>query len=130
MFVLGIQVARTYVFPPAEAFIQGECDLDKGRCDWPEQAIHFKIASDRITAMAILLVQLHAPQLNTDEVTLQLMGKEMYMGQVNVTLSKTSDGEYQGEMLLPACAAQAMTWVGQIHIKDNPTYQLTFRMTR
>ncbi|CAM2778845.1 hypothetical protein QTO01_11630 [Vibrio mytili] len=49
-----------------------------------------------------------------EQLILTLAGREMDMGQPKYILKQVSPGKYQGELLLPVCIQDSMTWVGEL----------------
>lgn len=127
---LGFSVAQHYTNALPSTVLEGECSKTNGHCFWPETQATFRIESDTISSMNMLPIRFTAPELDSESLTLYLSGVEMYMGLINIPLTRTKDGEYQGEFLLPACTVDSMTWVGQVKTTQERTYRLTFEMAR
>lgn len=49
-----------------------------------------------------------------EQLVLSLAGREMDMGEPKFVLKKVAAGQYSGEITLPVCMHDAMTWVGEL----------------
>nr|WP_319552922.1 hypothetical protein [uncultured Vibrio sp.] len=54
------------------------------------------------------------PDSKTEQLVLSLSGLEMEMGEPKFLLNKVSPGKYTGELILPVCTQESMTWVGEL----------------
>ena len=59
-------------------------------------------------------IQVEWSSSESDSLLLTLEGYEMEMGITLFKLNKKQDNIYIGEILLPVCTLEAMTWVGQL----------------
>ncbi|KXI24303.1 hypothetical protein AS132_02275 [Photobacterium sanguinicancri] len=49
-----------------------------------------------------------------DSLMLSLEGHEMMMGTYKLLLKRSADNTFSGDLLLPVCTSDAMTWLGTI----------------
>ena len=54
------------------------------------------------------------PTAQQDSLLLTLQGYEMEMGTAVFKLNKNSTGQFTGQVILPVCTTDAMTWIGEI----------------
>lgn len=80
-----------------------------------------KLALDRDVAQPLMPAKISVewPDSQKDFLELQLEGLEMDMGQAKFLLTPTGNNTFSGEILLPVCTTDAMTWIG--HISDGAT---------
>ncbi|WP_117233033.1 hypothetical protein [Vibrio maerlii] len=64
-----------------------------------------------------------------ESLMLTLQGLEMEMGSVKILLTPAEQGHYVGEVLLPVCTMDKMTWVGEL-TDGNLTVNTSLRMER
>ncbi|WP_319534872.1 hypothetical protein [uncultured Vibrio sp.] len=57
-----------------------------------------------------------------EQLVLSLSGLEMEMGEPKFLLNKVSPGKYIGELILPVCTQESMTWVGELTDGQNTIY--------
>ncbi|MFN1581390.1 hypothetical protein [Vibrio rotiferianus] len=51
---------------------------------------------------------------DADQLVLSLVGREMEMGEPKFMLKKVAPGKFVGDVILPVCTHDAMTWVGEL----------------
>ncbi|ELH3115101.1 MULTISPECIES: hypothetical protein [Vibrio] len=51
---------------------------------------------------------------DAEQLVLSLSGREMEMGEPKFLLKKIAPGKYSGEVVLPVCTQESMTWVGEL----------------
>ncbi|WP_049886700.1 hypothetical protein, partial [Vibrio parahaemolyticus] len=51
---------------------------------------------------------------DAEQLVLSLSGREMEMGKPKFLLKKIALGKYSGEVVLPVCTQESMTWVGEL----------------
>lgn len=59
---------------------------------------------------------------DAEQLVLSLAGREMEMGEPKFLLKKVSPGQYMGEVILPVCTQESMTWVGELTDGKNTIY--------
>ena len=65
----------------------------------------------------------------SDELLVSLQGLEMDMGTVVFKLEKNESGQFRGDIILPVCTTEAMTWYGTIS-DGNTSVKTSVRMER
>lgn len=103
------------------------CALTTSSCQLGTVSIH----ADKDTSQPLLptTVTVAWPNNDAQSLVLSLQGVEMEMGSPKFLLARTGDGQYQGELLLPVCTTDAMTWYGTV--SDGHTHhKLSVRMER
>ncbi len=68
------------------------------------------------SAQPLVPVQLSVgwPDTEAEQLVLSLAGREMEMGEPKFLLKKVSPGQYSGEVILPVCTQESMTWIGEL----------------
>ncbi|MCS0138364.1 hypothetical protein NDJ13_08090 [Vibrio alginolyticus] len=56
------------------------------------------------------------------QLILSLSGREMEMGEPKFLLKQIAPGQYQGDIILPVCTEDAMTWVGELSDGESTVY--------
>ncbi|WP_345987330.1 hypothetical protein WCX18_09355 [Sulfurimonas sp. HSL1-2] len=101
-----------------------ECDLHAGACTatmGDGTPVTFAMSPRPIPVMQKL--QLHlATEGRYDTLKVEIYGLNMNMGRYNYTLTRTSDGNYSGEGMIPACSGR-MDWRANI-IAEEPTRRI------
>ena len=89
------------------------------------------ISVDKDTSQPLVATQLSAlwKSSDADELTLSLQGYEMEMGTVLFKLKKTDQHHFDGQVILPVCTTDAMTWYGTIS-DGNKDMKVAIRMER
>ncbi|PFG58569.1 hypothetical protein ATG66_1123 [Vibrio sp. ES.051] len=59
---------------------------------------------------------------DAEQLVLTLSGREMEMGEPKFLLKQVAPGQYQGDIVLPVCTQDAMTWVGELTDGKNTIY--------
>ncbi len=79
-----------------------------------QQNVTIKANSD--TVHPLIPSQLSVTWVDTaaKQLLLTLEGREMEMGKVKFILNRTSGDQFQGEVILPVCTSDEMTWVGEL----------------
>lgn len=74
------------------------------------------ITLNRDTAQPLLPVTLRIqwPNHEASQLILSLNALEMEMGTVKYSLKKSADGSFEGDIILPVCTLDNMTWVGEL----------------
>ncbi|UAB72780.1 hypothetical protein INR79_26385 [Vibrio sp. SCSIO 43132] len=68
------------------------------------------------------------PESTAQSLTLEMEGLEMDMGVVKFRLENQGNGNYEGELMLPVCTLDAMTWLGKLSNGDE-NVKTAVRMT-
>ncbi|WP_299013007.1 hypothetical protein [uncultured Photobacterium sp.] len=79
------------------------------------------LSSDKIHPMRETEIRVLWPDLppSTESLLLSLEGHEMMMGVYQLKLSRVTSKHFTGELLLPFCTSNAMTWKGSIKPVSN-----------
>ncbi|WP_194436920.1 hypothetical protein [Vibrio fluminensis] len=64
-----------------------------------------------------------------ENLMLTLQGHEMDMGTARFAIARTPSGEYQSDVLLPACTMDDMTWIGTLS-DGSQSVDVAIRMAR
>ncbi|EEX94422.1 hypothetical protein VIOR3934_19420 [Vibrio orientalis CIP 102891 = ATCC 33934] len=92
---------------------------------------HKTVQADKDTSQPLVptVVEVDWPESSNEQLLISLQGYEMDMGQVVFKLDKNSDGKFSGQVILPVCTTEAMTWYGTI--TDGETaFKTSIRMER
>lgn len=89
------------------------------------------VTLDRDISQPLIVTQMEVqwPSSQAEYLLLTLEGYEMEMGTTVFKLSKAKSGLYNGELMLPVCTLEAMTWVGELS-DGNQTMKTSLRMER
>lgn len=74
-------------------------------------------------------LEVNWPGSDAQNLVMTLQGYEMEMGTVVFKLNKTQKGQFSGQVILPVCTTDAMTWYGTIS-DGNRTFKTSIRMER
>lgn len=79
------------------------------------------LSNDVIRPMQSTEISVSWPELpvETDSLMLSLEGQEMMMGVYQLKLARTADGLFSGNLILPFCTSNEMTWQGNIKPLSN-----------
>ncbi|MEJ2764971.1 hypothetical protein VV869_13515 [Photobacterium sp. MCCC 1A19761] len=90
------------------------CPLSTQVCQ--QQTASVLLATDVIRPMQETEIRVNWPTLpaDTETLVLSLKGHEMMMGIYQLHLSRNAAGEYSGQLMLPFCTEDEMTWRGEI----------------
>lgn len=74
------------------------------------------ITLDRDTGQPLIPTQISVdwPSATADSLLLTLKGYEMNMGSAVFKLVAQQDGQFTGEIMLPVCTLESMTWYGEL----------------
>jgi len=90
------------------------CQLSTRVCKQHEASI--TLSEDVIHPMQSTNIHVSWPVIpeKTNTLILSLEGREMMMGVYQLKLSRTSNGHFSGDLMLPFCTSKEMTWLGSI----------------
>ncbi len=103
------------------------CQLSTKTCS--QSDIQMTLEHDTAQPLMPSELTVEWPQNNAESLMLSLQGLEMEMGVVKVKLNRTEGGTYIGDVLLPVCTMEEMTWVGDIS-DGNQSIKTALRMAR
>lgn len=89
------------------------------------------VQADKDTSQPLVptVVEVDWPESSSEQLFVSLQGYEMDMGQVVFKLDKNSGGRFSGQIILPVCTTEAMTWYGTI-TDGEKTLKTSIRMER
>lgn len=117
-----------------QQLLTGYCQLSTQVCEQNNASV--TLSTDVIHPMKATEVNVSWPELpaETNNLMLTLEGHEMMMGVYQLKLSRTSDGQFSGNLLLPFCTSNEMTWLGNIKPLSEPEQitpiNISLRMTK
>jgi hypothetical protein len=94
-----------------------ECDLDAGDCIARLPAgdsVRVRLGPGPAAALRPLQLELAFSAQDPAWVEVDLAGLEMFMGHLRPRLERVGPGTYRGEVVLPACTGEAMTWAATV----------------
>lgn len=107
------------------------CSLNQQTCQY--KGYQASLGNPMVHPLHANTLTVTAPQpLATDTMLVKLKGVEMNMGEYRLALKKTDTLTYQGELMLPVCTEDNMTWAGTITLNDdvNNSFPIKVRMER
>ncbi len=107
--------------------LEEHCQLSTTACEQNNAVI--TISQDTAQPLLPFSLQANWPQSDASQLNLTLQGHEMEMGTARFAIAKLADGQYQGEVLLPACTMENMTWVGTLS-DGKQSINVAIRMAR
>lgn len=99
--------ARSQVKPLSEY-----CLLTTQACE--SNNVRIKVDRDISQPLVPTEITVNWPDTQQESLLLTMEGHEMEMGTVVFKLNKNSTGQFTGQVILPVCTTDAMTWVGEI----------------
>ncbi|GAL35854.1 hypothetical protein JCM19240_4789 [Vibrio maritimus] len=98
--------------PNADLDLSSYCMLSSDVCE--QQGVKLKLDTQRVTPLTPIKVDVFWPNAEAETLSISLQGKEMDMGVAKYQLEMIKPDVYQGEIILPVCAEQRMTWYGTV----------------
>ncbi|PNM65241.1 hypothetical protein AL546_002810 [Vibrio vulnificus] len=92
--------------------LEDYCMLSTQACT--QQAVSMMLSNDTAQPLVASEVRVEWPSSKEPQLVLTLSGLEMDMGKPKFVLKQTSPGHYSGEVILPVCTTDAMTWLGEL----------------
>ena len=93
------------------------CQLSSHVCS--KDNVNITLEKDTLTPLEPSSITVNWPNSDADNIILSLQGLDMEMGTPIFQLHKTGNQTYKGEILLPICTQNTMTWVGTISDGSN-----------
>ncbi len=114
VFGLGFGLAELAGNSPkqTDVDVNGLCFLSTDTCASGD--IKVTMADDVARAMLPTQVSLEWPNTDAEQILVSLKGVEMDMGEPRFALQRTSGNTFTGELLLPVCTHDTMTWVATL----------------
>ncbi|WP_146060871.1 hypothetical protein [Vibrio hangzhouensis] len=98
--------------PTSDVDLTSYCMLSNEVCE--QQGVKLRVDAQRITPLTPIQVEVFWPNATADTLNLALQGHEMDMGVVKYQLTMIKPDVYQGEIILPVCSEERMTWFGTV----------------
>ena len=107
--------------------ISDYCMLSTDSCE--QESVSMSL--DKNTAQPLIPSKIRVtwPNAKQDTLLLSLKGLEMEMGTALYQLKSIGGDEYEGEIILPVCTLEKMTWVGEL-TDGTTTIHPAIRMAR
>lgn len=114
-FAVGIasyELINRYINPTIA--LVSECELSRTPCRVDDATL--SLEKDRVAPMVSnrLSVNWNALPKDVNSIMLSLEGHEMMMGTYKLLLTRDTNQAFTGDLLLPVCTSDAMTWFGTI----------------
>ncbi|KYN91220.1 hypothetical protein ATY35_01145 [Vibrio cidicii] len=103
------------------------CLLSTEPCQ--QQQASMTLSVDTLQPLAAATLTVDWPQSSAKQLVLSLTGVEMEMGNPKYILQQVSPGHYVGELVLPVCTSDSMTWAGELSDGQHTLYP-AMRMQR
>jgi hypothetical protein len=99
---------------PSHTPLEETCQLSQQACE--QQAAIIQLSTNIVRPLEATTITVDWPDLpqDTAQLIVSLEGNEMMMGVYKLLLTKQASGQYSGELMLPFCTTNAMTWQGSI----------------
>ncbi|MGF1753797.1 hypothetical protein L4C33_09390 [Vibrio makurazakiensis] len=88
------------------------CMLSTVSCE--QNSVKITLDRDVTQPLVPAKIRVEWPNAKQDNLALDLRGLEMEMGVAKYRLNSVGDGIYEGEILLPVCTLDTMTWLGEL----------------
>ncbi|MCW8333976.1 hypothetical protein [Vibrio paucivorans] len=92
--------------------IDDYCVLSTEGCT--QQNVTMSLNSDIAKPLVPIQVTIEWPNAQSDVLSLDMQGHEMDMGTAKYRLTRTQGDQFQGEIILPVCTQEQMTWLGTL----------------
>ena len=126
--VLGALLLVSFLYPHFTKPGDDLCLLTAEDCQWQGGEWQLSLVNPDVNPLFPTRFELIAPEQQTRDIQIQLLGQEMYMGEVEFLMHKVADGRYQGEVMIPFCSTDEMYWFGRISSTDNDVLNIDFRL--
>ncbi|MDN3697214.1 hypothetical protein QWY97_07580 [Vibrio cortegadensis] len=97
---------------PKTKMIDDYCMVTTQTCS--QNQVGMTLSRDAAQPLLPTVFRVEWPNTDASQLVLNLQGVEMNMGTARFSLAKIADGIYQGEIILPICTIDEMTWVGEL----------------
>ncbi|WP_070969045.1 hypothetical protein [Vibrio sonorensis] len=97
---------------PSSESLSEYCMLSTKTCN--SDGVSMAMDTDITRPLVPSTITVHWPDTQAKQLSVTLEGVEMDMGVAKYILSKQPDGAFSGEVLLPVCTTEKMTWMGEI----------------
>ncbi len=96
------------------------CFLSTTAC--VQQEVSMLLNVDNLQPLVPAQITVEWPESKAEQLVLSLAGQEMEMGEPKFVLKKAASGKYIGELILPVCTHESMTWVGELSDGQSTIY--------
>ncbi|KYN23768.1 hypothetical protein AUQ44_17880 [Vibrio cidicii] len=120
-------VASYFSAKPRSVDLADYCLLSTEPCQ--QQQASMTLSVDTLQPLAAATLTVDWPQSSATQLVLSLTGVEMEMGNPKYILQQVSPGHYVGELVLPVCTSDSMTWAGELSDGQHTLYP-AMRMQR
>ena len=120
-------IIKWFQSPQANITLDSYCLVTTAGC----QQDGIRVTADRDTTQPLAPTQLTVdwPNSSSETLFLTLQGYEMNMGKSVFKLDKNPQGHFAGQVVLPVCTSDAMTWYGTISDQAR-SINISIRMER
>ncbi len=88
------------------------CMLSKQTCI--QDAIAITLDKDKVKALVASRIRVKWQQSNSEELMLTMKGLEEQLGTVKYKLKHVGNDYFEGQIILPVCTLDEMTWLGEL----------------
>jgi len=88
------------------------CMLSTQACQ--QDNVSLLLNTDTIKPLKPNTLKVHWPQSKAERLELSMRGLEGELGTVRYTLKKMGNGFFEGQITLPVCTLDEMTWLGEL----------------
>ncbi|MFH4666116.1 hypothetical protein WMQ48_15505 [Vibrio cidicii] len=120
-------VASYFSAKPRSVDLADYCLLSTEPCQ--QQQASMTLSVDTLQPLAAATFTVDWPQSSAKQLVLSLTGVEMEMGNPKYILQQVSPGHYVGQLVLPVCTSDSMTWAGELSDGQHTLYP-AMRMQR
>ncbi|NAW69886.1 hypothetical protein CAG54_13440 [Vibrio sp. V27_P1S3P104] len=106
---------------------QHYCPVTSKPCQ--QQGVTMRLTQDTVQPLISTTLMVDWPTSQTQQLTLTLQGLEMEMGTVKFLLTRSTGHSFSGQLMLPVCTMQNMTWIGTLTDGETTVY-LSVRMEK
>jgi hypothetical protein len=121
LFIIGFffseltTLIKSHLTPPVT--VEESCQLSSNIC--AKSGVQIRLERDVLTPLEPSAITVNWPNSTTENIIVSLEGLDMSMGKPLFQLHRTTNQTYEGEILLPICTQNTMTWVGSISNGSN-----------
>ncbi|WP_146145601.1 hypothetical protein [Photobacterium jeanii] len=113
-FCIGLVAYEFFINPAVQKSVESDCQLSSTVCqiDDANLSLEYDIVNPMVSNT--LSVDWSSIPQDVKQLELKLEGHEMMMGIYKLQLKRTTNDTFSGELLLPFCTSETMTWYGTI----------------
>jgi len=108
--------------------ISADCDLHAGPCrhHLAGGSVTFSISPREIPLMKPLKLLVATEGLAVHGVVVEIRGLNMEMGLNRTPLTRTDEGHWEGETILPICSQRQMEWEAAVQLNAEGRFEVPF----